>query len=135
MFAALAMVLSAHKCKEGDGAASAASLMTTKWQLQSLGGKALELTNEAQRPWLQLADGEQISGFGGCNKLMGSYKLDGERIGFPQVGSTKMYCEQTSAMEKSFVTALGTVDAYKVEGSALKLMQGSTEVAAFAAGK
>lgn len=133
--AALAMVLSAHKCKEGEATgSSSASLMSTKWMLQSLNGKALELAGGSQRPWLQMADGEKMSGFGGCNQLNGSYKLDGQRLGFGPIMSTKMYCEQTSGMEKNFLTALGGVDAYQLDGGKLKLMQGTTEVAAFAAG-
>lgn len=130
----LGMLLSAHKCNE-DSPTSMASVMGTKWVLQSLNGKAVEVPDGAQAPWLQLAEGDKLSGNGGCNQLMGSYKIDGDRIGFPQIGSTKMFCEATMDLEKKFMGALSATDAFKIDGGTLRLMNGASEVAAFVAGK
>lgn len=133
---ALGLVLSAHKCNTGS--ASMAQLMDTKWMLQSLNGKAIEVPAGVDTPWLQLAGtGEErsLTGFGGCNKLMGGFQLDGQRIGFPGVGSTKMYCENTAGLEKEFMTALRGTDTFNLDGNTLKLMQGATEVASLMAAK
>lgn len=133
---ALCFVLSAHTCSKSG--ASMAQLLDTKWALQSLNGKAIEVPGGVETPWLQLAgSGEErsLTGFGGCNKLMGGFKLDGDRIGFPGVGSTKMYCERTAGLEQEFMTALRSADSYKLDGNALKLMQGATEVASLQAVK
>lgn len=124
----LLMVLSANKCTKGGGSAS---LMDTKWVLRSLLGGAVEMPAGAELPWLQLtADG--LQGYGGCNRLMGQYQLDGAKLSFPGVGSTKMYCENTMETENALKTALGMVDSYKLEGGLLKLMGNGREVAVLA---
>ena len=134
---ALGLVFSAHKCSNGTDATSMAGLMDTKWMLQSLSGKPIEVTSSDQTPWVQLAGGEnnQVKGFGGCNNLMGSFTMDGDRIGFPGLGSTKMFCEKTADLEKNFMTALRSTDSYKLDGGTLRLMQGATEVATLVQGK
>lgn len=126
MLLAIGMILSANKCKEGgDGKAS---LLDRKWVFQSVGGSALKMPDGAEQPWVQLtADG--LQGFGGCNRLMGTYELAGERLSFPGVGSTKMYCENTQRIEDEIKSTLGRVDNFKLEGRDLKLQQGSTHLA------
>ena len=126
----LGIVLSAHKCSSGGP--DAAALMDTKWALQSLNGKAIDVPSGVETPWLQLAGAEEksVTGFGGCNKLMGSFNLDGDRIGFPGLGSTKMFCEKTADLEKNFMTSLRSADSFKLDGGTLRLMQGASEVAA-----
>lgn len=130
---AFGVMLSAHKCNEGT--AASASIAGTKWALASVNGKAIEVPEGAQTPWLQLSGegNDQVQGFGGCNQLMGSFTQDGDKIGFPGLGSTKMYCEQTSALEKSFLEALRSTDSYTMEGDRLLLMAGGREVAALVA--
>lgn len=44
-------------------------------------------------PQLVLADDGSLSGTDGCNNLFGSWKQDGDKVEFGQVGSTMMYCE------------------------------------------
>ena len=103
-------------------------MLDKAWTLSTLNGKPIEMPDGAKTPWLKVA-GDQLSGFGGCNNLMGSFTLEGDRIGFPGLGSTKMFCENTSAIERSFMDALRSTDGYKLDGNLLKLMKGSAEVA------
>ncbi len=123
----LLITLSANKCKNGP--AEMTSLLDKKWVFQSIAGSALSLPQGAEMPWLQLA-GDQLQGFGGCNQLMGGYKLDGTALSFSDIGSTKKYCEGVQPTENAITGLLRQVDGYKMEGGLLKLLGGGKELAA-----
>ncbi len=123
---ALFITLSAHTCNEGDTAVT--SLLDKKWVFQSLNGKAVTIPDGVDAPWLQLA-GDRLTGFGGCNNLMGDYKLGDGVISFPNLGSTKKYCEGLQPMENEIKQVLGAANGYELEGGQLKLMSGGKEVA------
>ena len=75
--------------------------------------------------------GNTLEGNGGCNQLMGSFALEGDKLSFPGgVGSTKKYCANTMATETAFLSALKRVDGFKMDGGLLKLMGGGQELAA-----
>ena len=119
----LLLTLSATKCVK-----QAASLADKKWVFQSVAGEAVKMPEGVELPWLQLA-GEQVQGFGGCNRLMGGYTMEGTKLSFPSLASTKMYCESTMATEDAVKKALGLVDSFKLDKDVLKLMGGGKEVA------
>lgn len=126
----LLMVLSANTCKNSAGGAKGP--LDTKWNLLSLAGKAIELPAGSERPWLQLS-GDNLQGFGGCNQLMGSYKLEGTNLSFGNVGSTKKYCQEVQALESAVMGMLPQVDSFRLEKDLLKLMGGGKELAALQA--
>lgn len=131
----LFVTLSAEKCNSdkagATGLGSIASLVDSKWVLQSLGGDAISMPDGLPAPWLKLGkEGNTIEGNGGCNALMGSFNLDGDKLSFPGgVGSTKKYCENTMATENAFLGALKRVDQFKLDGGVLKLLGAGQELA------
>jgi len=122
----LLLVLSANTCK--NTVADAASLKDKKWSIELLAGEAIKLPEGVQQPWLKLA-GDQLQGFGGCNQLMGEYKLDGTNLSFPGVGSTKKFCEGIQPTENAITAMLGKVDSFKMDKGLLKLLGGGQELA------
>ena len=129
--------LTSEKCDK-DGATTStpastptpmASVIGTHWNLVSLAGEAIRLPEGTENPYLSVADDNRLTGFGGCNKLMGSVKLNGSAITFPGVGSTKMYCKETQALETSFLTALRATNSYTLDDEKLTLLDNSTELA------
>jgi heat shock protein HslJ len=129
--AALFMTLSANTCKNGSGPVSVAD---TKWVLQTLQGSAVKMPEGVEQPWLRLS-GDQLSGFGGCNQLMGAVELVGDKLKFPGVGSTKMYCEATQTTENAFTSVLNQVDSFKLDGGTLKLLGAGKELATLVKGE
>ncbi|MFN6116896.1 MAG: META domain-containing protein, partial [Flavobacteriales bacterium] len=123
----LLVTLSANKCKNAP--AEMTSLLDKKWIFQSIAGEALKMPAGAELPWLQLA-GDQLQGFGGCNQLMGGYKMDGTALSFSDIGSTKKYCEGVQPTENAITGLLRQVDGYKMEGGLLKLLGAGKELAA-----
>lgn len=126
----LFVTLSANKCTNDAGGMT--SLLDKKWVFQSLAGQALKMPDGVEQPWLQLA-GDQLSGFGGCNRLMGGFKMDGSSLSFPGVGSTKMFCEGVQPTESAIKQVLGQVDSFKMDDGLLKLMGAGKELAALKA--
>ena len=81
---------------------------------------------------IALTEDGNVQGYGGCNRFFGGYRLEGDRISFSPIASTRRYCEETMAVEDALFVALGKVTRLKVseEGFSLLSEDGSTEVAA-----
>lgn len=127
-------VLSASTCKEDGATATIADLAGKQWTLASLGGDAVTMAEEGKLPWIKAdAESGKVEGFGGCNTLMGSFKLDGSNLSFPGLGGTKMMCPAVQETENKFKTALSETTAFKLDGSTLKLLNGAKEVATLVA--
>ncbi|MBK8226413.1 MAG: META domain-containing protein [Flavobacteriales bacterium] len=124
----LLITLSANKCVKKAGP-DLAAMKEKKWVVETLNGLRPELPDGAERPWLKLA-GDQLQGFGGCNNLMGSYVLDGGKLSFSGIGSTKKYCEGIQPTENAVKEMLGKVDSFKLDGDQLRLLGGGKELAA-----
>lgn len=63
---------------------------------------------------------KRFRGNGGCNQINGNYNLDKREIHFTDVVVTKMSCEDIE-FENVFLTELGKVDRYEVNGTELRL--------------
>lgn len=122
----LLITLSANKCAQKG--IDPAALKEKKWIVETLNGQRPELPDGAETPWLKLA-GDQLQGFGGCNALMGSYTLDGTKLGFSGIGSTKKYCEGIQPTENAVKEMLGKVDSFSLDGNQLRLLGGGKELA------
>ena len=80
------------------------------------------------------AAGGRLSGSGGCNRITGSYQLDGDRLTFGPIASTRMACPEAMDQEQAFLKALAAVRSYRIPGGTLELLDGSNVVARLRAG-
>jgi putative lipoprotein len=113
--------------RTGVSAASTAQLENTYWKLLQLGDESRVRTAEGQREThivLQASlDGpRRVAGFGGCNRLAGSYTLDGDRIAFTHMASSMMACEHGMDTEKALHAALGKAARWAIRGEQLDLL-------------
>ncbi len=99
------------------------SLTDTYWKLVGLEDRAIQLAPNQREPHLilQAASGRLI-GSGGCNRMMGSYTLDGRALSFGQVAATRMACIEAMEQEAAFFQALDQVREWRVSGDALELL-------------
>ena len=67
----------------------------------------------------EVAD-KRFTGNGGCNQINGNYTLDKNEIKFTDVIATKMACNDIE-FENAFLSTLGSVDRYEVNGNDLVL--------------
>lgn len=122
----LLITLTANTCvKKG---VDTASLKEKKWVVETLNGQRPELPDGAETPWLKLA-GDQLQGFGGCNALMGGYTMEGTKLSFSNIGSTKKYCEGIQPTENAVKEMLGKVDSFRLDDNQLRLLGGGKELA------
>lgn len=101
-------------------------LENTYWKLTYLEGSAVEVVDNQREAHIVLHTEEsRVAGSGGCNRLMGSYRLDGEALSFGQLATTMMACADGMQTEHAFLTALGDVSAWEVTGLNLTLKDGA----------
>lgn len=142
---ALFFTLTSEKCDKAKAEAAAAAssggtatapakgdeLIGPRWNLSTIAGEAIRLPEGVENPFLGLTADNGVHGYTGCNKLMGTAKIDGSSLSFPGVGGTKMFCERTKDVEDAFLTALRSTNSYKLKDGRLILLDKSKELATF----
>lgn len=103
-------------------------LLETQWRL--LTDQPLPTANV---PSLQLGANQRVSGSDGCNRLLGKYALDGERLSFSDIAGTRMACPAMQGREAAFGAALMRVNGWRVQGGVLELTADGAPVLRFKA--
>lgn len=111
--------------------ASTAALENTYWKLMQLGDQEVEVVSEQREPYLVLhSDEQRVAGFGGCNRLTGSYSLSGDDLRFSQMAGTMMACTEGMEHEQAFHDALGQVARWHIDRERLELYDESGKLVA-----
>jgi putative lipoprotein len=106
-----------------------AALENTYWKLVGLQGRTVVVGEKQREPHVILhPDGHRLSGSGGCNRLLGSYALEGPKLSFGRAAGTLMTCPQGMEQEHAFLDALARVQGFGIRGQQLELVdaQGAT---------
>jgi copper homeostasis protein (lipoprotein) len=107
--------------ESSDKEIAGAFLENTYWKLTRLGDVPVKETNGQREPHLVLnSEMHRMSGFGGCNRLTGSYILNGDSLTFGQVVGTMMACLKGMQTEKSFLQAFSQVNSWIISGQNLE---------------
>ena len=110
------------------------ALENTYWKLIELDGKMVKAPKDRKEAHMILKPGEsRVNGNAGCNNFFGSYEVDGESLGFGQMGATMMACLDGMETEQAFLAALGNTDRYTISGLILSLYSGENLLAKFEA--
>ncbi len=120
---------------EGPGATG--SLERTHWKLAVLGETPVGSGSETKEAYFELdPSSHRVSGSGGCNRLMGSYQLDGSQLKFGKLAGTMMMCPQGMDTERDFLQALSNTSTWKINQGRLDLIDSTGKVlASFVANK
>lgn len=122
------------KCKmvEGGLSDSAMSFVGKKWKLTEVNGNAVT-TGKAYIEF----DGQskRFSGDGGCNRITGSFQVEGMRIRFSKGTSTMMACMEgeVQRIEGEFLKGLEQVTEFQVQGDVLRLLASDRPILVFKA--
>jgi copper homeostasis protein (lipoprotein) len=115
----------------GSAAGSSVPLEKTEWRLVRLGDVVVKVEDLHRQPQLVFdPSSHRVSGSGGCNRIVGGYELNAEKLTFGQMASTMMACAGGMETEQSFLKALGEVKRWKIAGHQLELMDGAGKVVA-----
>jgi OOP family OmpA-OmpF porin len=107
----------------------------TRWELAELSGKPVAPPWQQKEPYLQLnPNGKALQGFTGCNSVNGNYQLNGAKLKFSNLTSTKVSCgEPYMQQESAFLNALKATDSCKLSDNKLELYGGGKLLARFEA--
>lgn len=106
-------------------------LANTYWKLVRLRDEPVSVAENQREPHIVLrTDGQRVAGFGGCNRLLGSYRTEGDRIEFGKLAVTLMACPEGMEQEQSFLGALEQAARWRVTGSHLELFDANGAVIA-----
>ncbi|HEX2478467.1 MAG TPA: META domain-containing protein, partial [Geminicoccaceae bacterium] len=110
-----------------------APLENSYWKLTRLGDVPVIVGERQREPHFILRPhAGQFGGFGGCNRLLGGYRLDGARIELSPVASTMMACPDGLDTEEAFVDVLARAASWSILGEHLELFdRGGARLARF----
>ena len=105
------------------------TIENTEWRLQELNGRAIEVTDESQRPWLRLSGTDSTAnGNTGCNSFSGGYAVrEDDGLSFGPMAATRRYCAETADLEQEFLGILASTMTFSLSGDRLELRGGSVE--------
>jgi copper homeostasis protein (lipoprotein) len=105
------------------------ALRGTYWKLVRLDDKPVTaVAGQREAHLVFAAETAQVAGSGGCNRVFGSFELDGNRLRFGPMASTRMSCPDDRGQENAFLDTLTRVEGYRIRGSHLELLEGSGAV-------
>lgn len=95
----------------------------TYWKIVTIMGKKVEVLKNMREPYLVFhSTSNKISGYTGCNKIMGSYKIDGNNLSIGKVATTKMMCIQVANVEIYLLKVFKSVKRFEINGEKMKLL-------------
>lgn len=101
-----------------------AELQNTYWRLNMLEGEVFPAEAAMREPHLMLetGDGSNYRATVGCNRMRGTYDINGDRLSFSPVASTMMACpEPLDRFERHLGLALSEVSDFRILGETLIL--------------
>jgi len=108
-----------------------ASLEKTYWRLIRMGDTPVTSPSSQREPHLILdPESRRVAGSGGCNRLMGSYELNGEQLTFSKMAGTMMACIDGMETEKAFLETLVQARKWKIAGQRLELFDAAGNLVA-----
>jgi heat shock protein HslJ len=110
------------------GSSASPGLDGSAWVLSELPGMALVPQSAST---LQFAAG-RASGSAGCNRYTASYESGRDTLKFGTAAATRMMCATAGVMEQeqAFLSALGMVATFRMEGDRLELRSADGALAA-----
>jgi heat shock protein HslJ len=117
-------------------AAASTGIKDSAWKITGVnnGNGAVSTTALTEKLSASFDAGGQFSGFGGCNRLSGPYKLSGNNgLTIGPLVSTLIGCQgDVGELEAEYSTALAKVASYEISGTKLTLRDknGATQVTA-----
>ena len=108
-----------------NAASSADSLAQTAWELVRWvqpGGALRDIPhgdNGEPVKLVFLAQGKQyrVNGFAGCNRYMGTYRIEGGRLRIDAPAATRMACPtpERAGLEADYLRGLGSIDTFTLD--------------------
>ncbi|MEM1114137.1 MAG: META domain-containing protein [Pseudomonadota bacterium] len=111
-------------------------LAASAWALDTLGGEEAPTGAGAKPLTLEFDENGRAGGFAGCNRFTGTYSLEGAAeqdrpLSFGPMAATMMACPSGMDVEREYLQALESVDAFDLDAGRLVLLAGGEAVATY----
>jgi heat shock protein HslJ len=103
----------------------------TTWNLVELNNSKIEHPGP-QVPHLRF-ETDKVTGNDGCNNFFGAYTLDGNKLKFGMLASTRMACPQINDLDIEFNKVITMTSSYRISGDRLELFEEDKLLASFIA--
>jgi copper homeostasis protein (lipoprotein) len=101
------------------------------WKLVRLRHEPVAVYQNQREPHIILrAEDLRVAGSGGCNRLAGAYRFDGNRFAIETLATTRMACAEGMEQEQRFLESLRQAASWRVVGSHLELFDAHGTVSA-----
>lgn len=95
---------------------SVAQKLQREWMVKTLPGVSYEAL-VASKTEINLSNPQANGAYAGCNRIFFTTKKGkGNKISFTNMGSTKMFCQETMYIEDALTKALSEVASYELDG-------------------
>ncbi|MDO8343287.1 MAG: META domain-containing protein [Cellvibrio sp.] len=96
-------------------------LLNTYWKLILINDTEVTVAENQSEPHLTFNAENRVSGSDGCNRIMGSYLLESDKLTLDEMAGTKMACAEGAEQTQAFNDILTKVAAYTVHSDQLEL--------------
>jgi len=108
---------------EPHPAPATGALEDTYWKLTQLDDAPVLPEQRQAEPNLLLKSlDHSVTGNAGCNRMTGHYTLDGAKLEFGQMATTRMACKTGMDVEQRFLAVLERVKTWHLDGRHLELL-------------
>lgn len=115
----------AQKNTKNQAAMNETGIENIRWTLTEMGGKSIPSSVAGKVYILLSPEDRQVSGFTGCNRLMGSYESKKKlQLVFSKIATTRMACPGQGWDEFKFTRMLESATHYTIKGDQLSLNAG-----------
>ena len=101
---------------------SSRPLEKTYWKAIELDGKPVSASGSTREVYIILGGAGRVGGSDGCNRIIGSYTLSGDGIGFGALAGTQMACPDAADTERGLRRALSDAARWSIAGDRLELL-------------
>ncbi|PUA26667.1 MAG: hypothetical protein B0W54_23290 [Cellvibrio sp. 79] len=115
-------VIESTLAEPGDATSPAASeFLNTYWKLTRLNDTEITVSEKEREPYVVFNSEKRVAGSDGCNRLMGAYAQEGDKLTFSQIASTMMACAEGGEQAEAFKKALEKVASFTIHADQLEL--------------
>lgn len=115
-------VIESTLAEPGDATSPAASeFLNTYWKLTLLNDAEVTVSEKEREPYIVFNSEKRVAGSDGCNRLMGGYTVEGDKLTLSQIASTMMACAEGGAQAEAFKKALEKVASFTIHADQLEL--------------
>ena len=104
-------------------------VMGVRWLATQIYDKPVRPEATGAVPYLVFEDTQRVNGGNPCNKLFGSYRIDGDQLRLGPLGITQMSCGSSDRKQQSaYSSALGATTTVRRDGRTLTLLDSTGAV-------